>query len=75
MGHGNGLGISRTPWYDVNLWRHLKIYRQEQVINAGDSLEFLSGGFYKATIHRCVLIYYLEGREGPNCEQSRTTSL
>jgi len=25
-----------------------------QVINAGDSLEFLSGGFYKATIHRVV---------------------
>jgi isopenicillin N synthase-like dioxygenase len=25
-----------------------------KVINAGDSLEFLSGGFYKATIHRVV---------------------
>lgn len=24
----------------------------EQVVNAGDALEFLSGGFYKATIHR-----------------------
>ena len=25
-----------------------------QVINAGDVMEFLSGGFYKATIHRVV---------------------
>lgn len=25
-----------------------------QVINAGDAMEFLSGGFYKATIHRVV---------------------
>ena len=25
-----------------------------QVINAGDAMEFLSGGFYRATIHRVV---------------------
>lgn len=25
-----------------------------QVINAGDVMEFLSGGFYKATIHRVI---------------------
>lgn len=25
-----------------------------QVINAGDCMEFLSGGFYKATIHRVI---------------------
>lgn len=25
---------------------------RSKVINAGDALEFLSGGFYRATIHR-----------------------
>lgn len=27
---------------------------RSQVINAGDALEFLTGGFYRATIHRVV---------------------
>ena len=31
-----------------------------QVINAGDALEFLSGGFYRATIHRyCPPLFFL----------------
>jgi isopenicillin N synthase-like dioxygenase len=28
-----------------------------QVVNAGDAMEFLSGGFYPATIHRFVMPY------------------
>ncbi|KAF8515787.1 Clavaminate synthase-like protein [Hysterangium stoloniferum] len=35
-------------------WRWIKHLDNALVINAGDCLEFLSGGFYKATIHRVV---------------------
>jgi len=35
-------------------WRWIKHIDNALVINAGDCLEFLSGGFYKATIHRVV---------------------
>ncbi|KAH9944883.1 Clavaminate synthase-like protein [Amylocystis lapponica] len=35
-------------------WRWIKHIDNALVINAGDSMEFLSGGFYKATIHRVV---------------------
>lgn len=33
-------------------WRWVKHIENGLVINAGDVMEFLSGGFYKATIHR-----------------------
>ena len=29
-------------------------YSRVQIVNAGDSMEMLSGGFYKATIHRVI---------------------
>ncbi|KAJ7059259.1 Clavaminate synthase-like protein [Mycena amicta] len=35
-------------------WRWVKHIENAIVINAGDALEFLSGGYYKATIHRVV---------------------
>ncbi|KAF8586082.1 Clavaminate synthase-like protein [Ramaria rubella] len=35
-------------------WQWIKHIDNALVINAGDSLEFLSGGYYKATIHRVV---------------------
>ncbi|KZT08207.1 Clavaminate synthase-like protein [Laetiporus sulphureus 93-53] len=35
-------------------WRWVKHIDNAVVVNAGDVLEFLSGGFYKATIHRVV---------------------
>jgi len=35
-------------------WKWVKHIENALVINIGDSLEFLSGGFYKATIHRVV---------------------
>ncbi|KAF8490579.1 Clavaminate synthase-like protein [Gautieria morchelliformis] len=35
-------------------WRWIKHIENALVINAGDCLEFLSGGYYKATIHRVV---------------------
>ncbi|KAF8586081.1 Clavaminate synthase-like protein [Ramaria rubella] len=35
-------------------WRFIKHIDNALVINAGDCLEFLSGGYYKATIHRVV---------------------
>ncbi|KZT08059.1 Clavaminate synthase-like protein [Laetiporus sulphureus 93-53] len=35
-------------------WRWIKHIDNALVINAGDVMEFLSGGFYKATIHRVV---------------------
>ncbi|KAF5325273.1 hypothetical protein D9619_009987 [Psilocybe cf. subviscida] len=35
-------------------WKWVKHIDNALVINAGDALEFLSGGFYKATIHRVV---------------------
>ncbi|GLB39565.1 putative non-haem dioxygenase in morphine synthesis N-terminal [Lyophyllum shimeji] len=35
-------------------WKWLKHIEDALVINAGDALEFLSGGFYPATIHRVV---------------------
>ncbi|KAK7680314.1 hypothetical protein QCA50_016554 [Cerrena zonata] len=35
-------------------WRWIKHIDNALVINAGDSMEFLSGGYYRATIHRVV---------------------
>ncbi|KAJ7118451.1 Clavaminate synthase-like protein [Mycena crocata] len=35
-------------------WRWIKHIKNALVINAGDALEFLSGGYYRATIHRLV---------------------
>ncbi|RPD60545.1 Clavaminate synthase-like protein [Lentinus tigrinus ALCF2SS1-7] len=35
-------------------WRYVKHIPNGLVVNAGDSMEMLSGGFYKATIHRVV---------------------
>ncbi|KAI0760890.1 Clavaminate synthase-like protein [Trametes elegans] len=35
-------------------WRWIKHVPNALVVNAGDGLEFLSGGFYKATIHRVI---------------------
>ncbi|OCH86740.1 Clavaminate synthase-like protein [Obba rivulosa] len=35
-------------------WRWVRHIDNALVINAGDAMEFLSGGFYKATIHRVV---------------------
>ncbi|KAF8068689.1 hypothetical protein FPV67DRAFT_1396300, partial [Lyophyllum atratum] len=35
-------------------WKWVKHIENALVINAGDALEFLSGGFYRATIHRVV---------------------
>jgi len=35
-------------------WRWVRHIENALVINAGDMMEFLSGGFYKATIHRVV---------------------
>lgn len=35
-------------------WRWVKHVENGIVVNAGDAMEFLSGGFYKATIHRVV---------------------
>lgn len=35
-------------------WRWIKHIDNALVINIGDALEFLSGGYYKATIHRVI---------------------
>ncbi|THU84387.1 Clavaminate synthase-like protein [Dendrothele bispora CBS 962.96] len=35
-------------------WRWIRHIDNALVINAGDAMEFLSGGFYRATIHRVV---------------------
>jgi len=35
-------------------WKWVKHIENALVINAGDALQFLSGGYYKATIHRVV---------------------
>ncbi|KAF9016061.1 Clavaminate synthase-like protein [Hymenopellis radicata] len=35
-------------------WKWVKHIDNAMVVNAGDSLEFLSGGLYRATIHRVV---------------------
>ncbi|KAF4607771.1 hypothetical protein EYR40_000106 [Pleurotus pulmonarius] len=35
-------------------WKWIRHMDNALVINAGDALEFLSGGFYRATIHRVV---------------------
>ncbi|KAI0630153.1 Clavaminate synthase-like protein [Trametes polyzona] len=34
------------------VWRYVKHIPNGLIVNAGDSLEMLSGGYYKATIHR-----------------------
>ncbi|KAH9921819.1 Clavaminate synthase-like protein [Fomitopsis serialis] len=38
--------------YPDGSWRNIKHIDNALVVNAGDALEFLSGGFYKGTIHR-----------------------
>ncbi|OSC99250.1 Clavaminate synthase-like protein [Trametes coccinea BRFM310] len=35
-------------------WKWIRHIPNALVVNAGDAMEFLSGGFYKATIHRVV---------------------
>ncbi|KAI0783194.1 Clavaminate synthase-like protein [Abortiporus biennis] len=35
-------------------WRHIRHMDNALVINTGDALEFLSGGYYKPTIHRVI---------------------
>ncbi|KAI0752458.1 Clavaminate synthase-like protein [Daedaleopsis nitida] len=35
-------------------WQYVRHLPGAVVVNAGDSMEFLTGGFYKATIHRVV---------------------
>ncbi|EPT02050.1 hypothetical protein FOMPIDRAFT_1119271 [Fomitopsis schrenkii] len=35
-------------------WRYIKHIDNALVVNAGDAMDFLSGGFYKGTIHRVV---------------------
>ncbi|EIW79584.1 Clavaminate synthase-like protein [Coniophora puteana RWD-64-598 SS2] len=35
-------------------WRWIKHIENALIINAGDTLEFLTGGFYKGTIHRVI---------------------
>ncbi|ESK90363.1 Clavaminate synthase-like protein [Moniliophthora roreri MCA 2997] len=35
-------------------WRWVKHIENAVVINAGDAMEFLTGGFYRATVHRVV---------------------
>ncbi|KAJ3746561.1 Clavaminate synthase-like protein [Lentinula detonsa] len=35
-------------------WKWIKHIENAIVVNAGDAMEFLSGGFYRATIHRVV---------------------
>lgn len=35
-------------------WRWVKYIPNSLVINTGDALEFLSGGYYRATIHRVI---------------------
>ncbi|KZT63265.1 Clavaminate synthase-like protein [Daedalea quercina L-15889] len=35
-------------------WQYIKHLENALVVNAGDALEFLSGGFYKGTIHRVI---------------------
>ncbi|KAJ4469880.1 hypothetical protein J3R30DRAFT_3713143 [Lentinula aciculospora] len=35
-------------------WKWLKHIENALIINAGDSMEFLSGGLYRATIHRVI---------------------
>ncbi|EKM77199.1 hypothetical protein AGABI1DRAFT_77616 [Agaricus bisporus var. burnettii JB137-S8] len=37
-----------------NTWKWVKHIDNAIVVNAGDAMEFLSGGFYPATIHRVV---------------------
>ena len=39
---------------DGQTWRWVRHIPNALVVNAGDALEFLSGGFYKATVHRVV---------------------
>ena len=53
---GDGSSTSLTRWYVRTLDARLPLTRLccVQVINAGDGLEFLSGGILKATIHRVV---------------------
>lgn len=58
MVSGGGSNISRMLWYTFHTSAVTFDFTQPrlsmQVINAGDAMEFFSGGFYKATIHRVI---------------------
>ncbi|KAG6853340.1 hypothetical protein C0991_005167 [Blastosporella zonata] len=50
---GNGSNILTTLWFVPFVLQSRKFtYARIQVINAGEALEFLSGRYYKGTIHR-----------------------
>lgn len=55
MASGATSDTSRTLLYVTNqLIPRIRLLKDFQVVNSGDSMEFLSGGFYKPTIHRVV---------------------
>ncbi|KAF5392110.1 hypothetical protein D9757_003321 [Collybiopsis confluens] len=37
-----------------NKWRHIKHLENSIIINSGDAMKFLSGGFYEPTVHRVI---------------------
>lgn len=51
-------------------WKWIKHFDNALVINAGDAMEFLSGGFYPATIHRFVHHTLLSNVHHPPPESS-----
>ena len=61
-GLGNGSSMSKMHLsvvfpFPPLIWT--KLLNLKQVINAGDALEFLSAGFYRATIHRyCFFSFF-----------------
>ncbi|KAJ7766321.1 hypothetical protein DFH07DRAFT_737298, partial [Mycena maculata] len=51
--YSQSISALQILWKDGQ-WKWIKHIENGLVINVGDALEFLSGGYYKATIHRIV---------------------
>ena len=54
MAHGVGYDTLIIRWFAISIPPPWFLTVKRQVINTGDMLDFLTGGFYKPTIHRVV---------------------
>lgn len=55
-------------------WKWVKPYDGMLTVNAGDALSFMTGGYVKSTIHRCVSAHYYSQSHCRICSWPRLTA-